>query len=62
MALALLPLDQVKLAFDKTVASAPASANVLVRYFANEWMKKKKLALWNVAGMDVRTNNHVEGQ
>jgi hypothetical protein len=61
MALALLPLNQVKLAFDDVVEEAPDSIDELINYFRDHWMKKIKLRLWNVADLNVRTNNHVEG-
>ncbi|CAF1166798.1 unnamed protein product [Adineta ricciae] len=61
MALALLPLNQVKLAFDDIVEGAPDSIDDLIDYFRDYWMKNMNLSLWNVADLDVRTNNHVEG-
>jgi hypothetical protein len=62
MALALLPLNQVKLGFDDIVEKAPDSIDDLIDYFRDHWMKKMKLSLWNVVDLDVRTNNHVEGK
>ena len=62
MALALLPLNQVELDFDDIVAEAPDSIEDLIDYFRVHWMKNVPLSLWNVADLDVRTNNHVEGE
>jgi hypothetical protein len=62
MALALLSLNQVKHSFDDVAEKAPDSIDDLIDYFRDYWMKKMKLSLWNVADLDVRTNNHVEGK
>jgi hypothetical protein len=62
MALALLPVNQIELAFEEIVNDAPASTEDLLEYFRNHWMKKVKLSLWNVSNLNVRTNNHVEGE
>ena len=62
MAFALLPLNQVKLGFNDIFQEAPDSIDDFIDYFRDHWMKKIKLSLWNVADLDVRTNNHVEGE
>ena len=62
MALVLLPLNQVELGFDDIVEEAPDSIDDLIGYFRDHWIKKMTLSLWNVADLDVRTNNHVEGE
>ena len=62
MALALLPVNQIELAFEEIVNDAPASMEELLDYFHNHRIKKVKLSLWNVSNLDVRTNNHVEGE
>ena len=61
MALALLPLNQVELGFDDIVGDSPGCMQPLLDYFRSYWMTKVKISLWNVAALDVRTNNHVEG-
>jgi len=61
MALALLPLNQVQHAFNDIVTDSPRCIQQLVDYFKSYWMTKVKLSLWNVAELDVRTNNNVEG-
>jgi hypothetical protein len=61
MALALLPLNQVELAFNDIVTDSPHCIQQLLNYFKSYWMTKVKLSLWNVAEFDVRTNNNVEG-
>ncbi|KRX30708.1 hypothetical protein T05_226 [Trichinella murrelli] len=33
----------------------------LYQYFQQEWLPATKIKLWNVHGMSVRTNNHLEG-
>jgi hypothetical protein len=62
MVLALLPLNQVELGFSDIVEEAPDSIEDLIDYFRDYWMNKMELSLWNVADLDVRTNNHVEGE
>ena len=62
MAFALLPLNQVKLGFNDIFQEAPDSIDDFIDYFRDHWMKKIKLSLWNVADLDVRTNNHVEDE
>ncbi|CAF3074723.1 unnamed protein product [Rotaria sp. Silwood2] len=65
MALALLPLDKVQLAFDdlRTNLSQNTTQTLyqLLLYFDNQWMKNTLLALWNVHGYSHRTNNICEG-
>jgi hypothetical protein len=62
MFLALLTLNQVELGFDVIVEEASYSIDNLIDYFRDHWMKKINLSLWNVSDLDVRTNNHVEGE
>ena len=62
MSLPLLPLNQVKLGFNDIVHEAPQSIDDLIEYFRDCWMNTLKLSLWNVADLNVRTNNHVEGE
>jgi hypothetical protein len=62
LALALLPLNLVKVGFDNIVEDAPDSIDDLIDYFRDHWINKIKLSLWNVADLDVRTNNHLEGK
>ncbi|KRY02532.1 hypothetical protein T03_16592, partial [Trichinella britovi] len=33
----------------------------LFQYFQQEWLPATKIKLWNVHGVSVRTNNHLEG-
>jgi hypothetical protein len=62
MALPLIPLDHVQYAFDKIANEAPDSMKSLVDYFDEYWMIKMKWSLWNVAGVEYRTNNMMEGE
>ncbi|CAF4758868.1 unnamed protein product, partial [Rotaria sp. Silwood2] len=66
MALALLPLDKVQLAFDdlrtKSSENAKQTLHQLFLYFENQWMKNIPLALWNANGYSHRTNNICEGE
>ncbi len=61
MALALVPIDKLELAFGKVARAAPRSLKPLVEYFDRYWMTKVKWTLWNVSDVELRTNNIVEG-
>lgn len=65
MALALLPLDQVQVAFDDLRENSPENIkqtlHQLFLYFENQWMKNTPLALWNANGYCHRMNNICEG-
>ncbi len=60
MALELLPLNQVELAFNDIATDSPYCIQQLLNYFKSYWVAKVKLSLWNVAELDIRTNNNVE--
>ena len=62
MTLPLLPLNQVELALYDIIVDAPYCIQQLLIYFKTYWMTKVKLSLWNVAELDIRTNNNVEGK
>jgi hypothetical protein len=65
MALALLPVDKVQIAFDNLRTNS--SENVketlhqLFLYFDNYWMQEIPLLRWNAHGLQHRTNNICEG-
>jgi hypothetical protein len=61
MAMALLPLAEVDVAFEKISEECTQSMEPLLKYFQNYWMQKVPVSLWNVADLDTRTNNNVEG-
>ena len=65
MALALLPLDKVQMAFDDLRTNSSENAKQMLHqlflYFDNHWMKSIPLALWNANGYNHRTNNICEG-
>ncbi len=62
MALPLIPLDHVQYVFDKIENEAPDSMTPLIDYFDRYWITKMKWSLWNVSGVEHRTNNMVEGE
>jgi hypothetical protein len=59
--LALLPLNQVELAFNNIVTDSLHCIEQLLNYVKSYWMIKVKLSLWNIAELDVRINNNVKG-
>ncbi|CAF4808973.1 unnamed protein product, partial [Rotaria sp. Silwood1] len=61
MALALVPIDKLELAFQKVAHEAPRSLKPLTDYFNRYWMTKVKWTLWNVSDVELKTNNIVEG-
>jgi hypothetical protein len=62
MALPLIPFDHIQYVFDKIENEAPDSMKPLVDYFDRYWITKMKWSLWNVSGVEYRTNNMVEGE
>ncbi len=62
MALPLLPLAEVDVAFENIADECIDSMKPLLDYFQNFWMTKVPINLWNVSDLDTRTNNHVEGE
>jgi hypothetical protein len=61
MALAFAPLAILRHTFMHFNAASDQRPAQLFAYFDNEWMQTIPLALWNVHGADIRTNNDVEG-
>jgi hypothetical protein len=59
MALAFLPPALVMEAFEQQRENAPIVLLPLFEYFNNEWIPN--IPLWNVYGVERRTNNDVEG-
>ena len=62
MSLTRLPLNQVRLGFNDIVHEAPQPIEDLIESVRDYWMNTVKLSLWNVADLNVRTNNHIEGE
>lgn len=62
MALPFVPVDQVEYVFEKISESESEKMAPLIDYFENFWMKKMRWSLWNVYGVQQRTNNIVEGE
>ncbi|CAF1125086.1 unnamed protein product [Adineta ricciae] len=61
MALALVPIDALEIAFKEVVRESPSSLKPLLDYFDRYWMTKVKWTLWNVSDVEMKTNNFVEG-
>lgn len=62
MAIPLLPLNKMNLAFDLLVQNRPIRLKPLFDYYENFWMETLPLKLWNVANMKMKTNNVAEGE
>ena len=62
MTLPLIPLNHIQYVFNKIVDAAPRVIKPLVDYFERYWMRKMRWNLWNVYGVEHRTNNFVEGK
>ncbi|CAF4234089.1 unnamed protein product [Rotaria sp. Silwood2] len=60
MALPLLQLNDVKLAFEDLKDDSPIILRDLFNYFENFWMTDIPLHLWNVSDLQIRTNNNCE--
>jgi hypothetical protein len=68
MALALMPVSLVLLAYDDLYDSILETSSTkfnllkpLFDYFENLWVKKFDIQRWNVYGIKMRTNNNAEG-
>lgn len=61
MVLPFIPIDLIEQAFNDLSNQAPPSLKLLFDYFNGYWMRKVKWSLWNVSGLEMRTNNLVEG-
>jgi hypothetical protein len=62
MTLPLIPLNHIQYVFDKIADKASHEMKPLVAYFERYWIRKMRWSLWNVYGMEHRTNNFVEGK
>ncbi|CAF3588472.1 unnamed protein product [Rotaria sp. Silwood1] len=60
MALPLLQLNDIKLAFEDLKDDSPITLRDLFNYFENYWMTDVPLHLWNVSDLQIRTNNNCE--
>ena len=47
--------------FNDSACLMCTEARMMLKYFQNIWMRKVPVSLWNVADLDTRTNNCVEG-
>ncbi|KRX33063.1 hypothetical protein T09_2163, partial [Trichinella sp. T9] len=61
MALAFLPVHLVPAGFEIINVWTSGQLEALFQYFQQEWLPATKIKLWNVHGVSVRTNNHLEG-
>ncbi|CAF1405547.1 unnamed protein product, partial [Rotaria sordida] len=61
MAVPLLPLEKMNLAFEYLVDNHPACLDPLFNYYESFWMESLPLKLWNVSNIKIKTNNIVEG-
>ncbi|KRX63892.1 PiggyBac transposable element-derived protein 3, partial [Trichinella sp. T9] len=61
MALAFLPVHLVSAGFEIINVGTSSELEALFQYFQQEWLSATKIKLWNVHGVSVRTNNHLEG-
>lgn len=62
MATALLPVPFVQEAIDNIVHEADdAEKLAFLQYFVHEWLVQFPIPQWNVHGLEVRTNNAIEG-
>lgn len=62
MALPLLPTARVKEAFDMLDDDRHQLLDKLFEYYENFWLDTLPLELWNVSGLNTRTNNSCEGR
>ncbi|KRY24701.1 hypothetical protein T01_2312, partial [Trichinella spiralis] len=61
MALAFLPVHLVPTGFEIINVGTSGQVEALFQYFQQEWLPATKIPLWNIHGVSVRTNNHLEG-
>ncbi|KRY29148.1 hypothetical protein T01_10964 [Trichinella spiralis] len=55
------PIPQVDTAVRLLETGITGSLAALFQYFRQEWMTDERLPLWNVYNVNIRTNNHLEG-
>jgi hypothetical protein len=60
MAIPLLPIEKMELAFESLVNDHPDSLDPLFDYHESFWMELP-LKLWNVSNLNTKTNNISEG-
>ncbi|KRX61140.1 hypothetical protein T09_175, partial [Trichinella sp. T9] len=61
MALAFFPVHLVSAGFEIINVGTSGQLEALFQYFQREWLLAATIPLWNVHGVSVRTNNHLEG-
>ncbi|KRX59228.1 hypothetical protein T09_4827 [Trichinella sp. T9] len=60
MALAFLPVHLVPAGFEIINVGTSGQLEALYQYFQQEWLPATKIPLWNVHGVSVRINNHLD--
>ena len=65
MALAFLPSNMIHLGFTEICNSTPENIRLemeqVLNYMSVQWLPENTVRLWNVYGLDRRTNNDLEG-
>ncbi len=61
MAVGFAPLNRVRTVFTEIELRSPHRLQPLFQYFRNQWLAPGGLQMWNVHGVDLGTDNHVEG-
>ncbi|KRX38348.1 hypothetical protein T05_10514 [Trichinella murrelli] len=62
MALAFLPVHLAPAGFEIINVGKSGQLEALYQYFQQEWLPATKIKLWNVHGVSMRTNNHLEDE
>ncbi|KRY99382.1 hypothetical protein T11_17427 [Trichinella zimbabwensis] len=60
MALAFFPVNLVPAGFEILNVETSGQVEALFQYYQREWLPATKIPLWNVHGVAMRTNNHLE--
>ncbi|KRZ00243.1 hypothetical protein T11_3299 [Trichinella zimbabwensis] len=60
MATAFLPVPQVDTVVTLLEAGTTGNLSAFLHYFLQEWMTDDRLPLWNVHGVNIPINNHLE--
>ena len=61
MALGFVPVNAIEQTFKQLRDAAPLDLRPLFAYFEQQWLGNVPLKMWNVYGIDIRTNNDCEG-
>ena len=61
LALAFVPIELIPQTFQGLKYDCPVELHALLNYFENYWMEVVDHKLWNMYGVQRRTNNNLEG-